>query len=193
MASGLALKALLVGPNYQATSPAFAILQSHTFWATTTFIGVAMILFGPRIVYRSVEHTIKILVVLITLELIIVTIKISTVDTWKQLGAGLVNLGYIDQAMLKSPDYGFKRFFIAIVFAGAGGTANLFYSFYLCDKHIGMGGRIPSMAKPLRGRGQKIPATGFNFSDTDANQRRFQSWWKYVRQDQTIFFSHSIH
>ena len=87
-----------------------------------------------------------------------------------------------------NPGMGVKALFIALVFAGAGGTANLFYTFYLRDKHIGMGGRLPSMQNPLRGRGEKIPATGYRYEDTDHNKRRFRSWWGYVKQDQTLYF-----
>jgi hypothetical protein len=81
-----------------------------------------------------------------------------------------------------------KDLFIALVFAGAGGTANLFYTFYLRDKHIGMGVHVPSLHNPLRGRAEKAPATGFRFEDTEENARRFKSWWRYVQTDQWLFF-----
>ena len=81
-----------------------------------------------------------------------------------------------------------KRLFIAIVFAGAGGTANLFYTFYLRDKNIGMGARLPSLLNPLRGRDETISSTGFMCEETEENKRRFSAWWKYIKQDQIIFF-----
>ena len=172
-ASGLALKALLVGPQG---------FGSDTFWTVVTFAGVAAILFGPKLVYQSVERTVEVLVAIVTIGLIVVAISIGSVETWKSLGSGILNVGYRDPGMTV------KALFIAIVFAGAGGTANLFYTFYLRDKHIGMGAHIPSMQNPLRGRSEKIPATGFRFEETPENVDRFRSWWAYVRKDQLLFF-----
>lgn len=256
MASGLALKALLLGPDYEATSAGLKFLESPSFWTTVTFAGVALVLFGPKLVYKSVERTIGVLVMLIVIALIVVAVKVGNAQTWASLGKGIVRVGHIDQqgqkrlsvdaryatelergtvgAALRSafkesgielsqqaqstvketgsrwiiddgkqrfvvinnaagldvhnPGMGIKALFIALVFAGAGGTANLFYTFYLRDKHIGMGGRLPNMQNPLRGRGEKIPATGYRYEDTDHNKRQFQSWWGYVKQDQIFFF-----
>ena len=71
--------------------------------------------------------------------LIVVACVVGTEATWQELGAGIINVGY------KAPDFPIKELFIALVFAGAGGTSNLFYCFYLRDKNIGMGALIPDM------------------------------------------------
>jgi Mn2+/Fe2+ NRAMP family transporter len=172
-ASGLALKALLVGPQG---------FGSDTFWTVATFLAVGGILFGPKLVYHSVEITIEVLVAVIVVGLALVAINVGTAETWRELGAGVLNIGYRD------PAFSVKDLFIALVFAGAGGTANLFYTFYLRDKHIGMGVHVPSLHNPLRGRAEKAPATGFRFEDTEENARRFKSWWRYVQTDQWLFF-----
>ncbi|MCA9438605.1 MAG: Nramp family divalent metal transporter, partial [Candidatus Omnitrophica bacterium] len=172
-ASGLALKALLLGPDHPS---------SDTFWTVLTFAGVAFLLFGPKLVYQSVERAVELMVAIITLSLILLAFKVGTVDHWKELGSGALNFGY------KDPGIPIKEFFIALVFAGAGGTANLFYTFYLRDKQIGMGARIPTLKNPLRARSEKIPSTGFVFPDDAANRERFKGWWTYVRIDQSIFF-----
>ena len=160
-ASGLALKALLVGPEG---------FGSDTCWTVITFSAVALILFGPKLVYNSVEKTIELLVAIVTIGLIAVAVSVGSVETWKELAGGLLNVGYID------PSMSVKAFFIALVFAGAGGTANLFYTFYLRDKNIGMGARLPEMQNPLRGRSETVPATGFLFAETDENNSRFKAW-----------------
>ena len=147
MASGLALKAILVGPDFgSATSQSLfaGLLGSQTFWTVLTFAGVAAALFGPRLMYQSMERVIEILLVLITVGLGVVAIAV--------------------------------------------GTSNLFYSFYLRDKNIGMGARLPAMANPLRGRHATVPATGYRFPDDEVNRRRFRSWLGYIRRDQMIFF-----
>lgn len=181
-ASGAALKALVglsVGADWQQ-NPAW--YWSDTFWTTLTFAGVALVLFGPKLIYKSVERTIEALVVIVVVGLTIVTIGVSSPAVWTNLGQGLINVGHIDQNM------DVKKFFIALVFAGAGGTANLFYTFYLRDKQIGMGSRVPSMQNPLRGRAEKIPAGGFRYPDNAQNRRCFRQWWRFVVIDQIGFF-----
>ncbi len=172
-ASGLALKALLIGPGGWG---------SDTFWTVITFGAVTLILFGPKLIYNSVEKTVEVLVAIVTIGLIAVVIAIGSADTWKELGSGIVNVGY------KDPRMSVKTLFIALVFAGAGGTANLFYTFYLRDKNIGMGGRLPQLQNPLRGRSETVPSTGFVVEDTEENRRRFSGWWNYVKKDQLLFF-----
>ncbi len=172
-ASGLALKALLVGP---------AGFGSDTFWTMVTFAGCALLLFGPKVIYGSVEKSVELLVLIVTIGLICVAVAVGTADTWASLFSGAVNFGY------KHPDVTVKQMFIAIVFAGAGGTANLFYTFYLRDKHIGMGARLPSMQNPLRGTTEKIPTTGYRYEDTEENANRFEAWWDYIKKDQMLFF-----
>jgi hypothetical protein len=176
--SGSALKALLVGPTFGAG----AFWGSNTCWTAVTFAAVIGLLFGPKFVYQSVERTIEILVLMITLGLILVAIFVGTADTWKDLGRGIINVGYRD------PGFPVKQLFIAIVFAGAGGTANLFYTFYLRDKNIGMGSLIPDLQNPLRARTETVPSAGFLFPDTPENAGRFRGWWRYIWQDQLLFF-----
>ncbi|MDA0748804.1 MAG: Nramp family divalent metal transporter, partial [bacterium] len=172
-ASGLALKALLVGPEGWG---------SDTAWTMITFAGVALLLFGPQLIYQSVERTIELLVIVVTVGLVIVAFAVGSADTWKALAAGVMNVGYRD------PELSVKALFIAIVFAGAGGTANLFLTFYLRDKHIGMGRHVPTMLNPLWGRMEAMPSTGFRFEETEENITRFRSWWAYVKKDQILFF-----
>lgn len=172
-ASGLALKALLVGPGG---------FGSDTFWTVVTFAAAAAILFGPKVAYMAVERTVEVLVVVVTVGLIVVAFAVGTAAAWEELGAGILNVGH------REPGMSVKDLFIAIVFAGAGGTANLFYSFYLRDKGIGMGAHVPTLQNPLRGRTEAIASAGFQFPDGEANARRFRSWWTYIKQDQALFF-----
>ena len=178
MASGSALKALLVGPDFGAGT----FWGSHSCWTTLTFAIAGLLLFGPKMIYHSVEKTIEVLVVTVTVGLIIVAVAVGTADTWKELAQGAMNFGYRDKRVAISD------LFTWIVFAGAGGTANLFYTFYLRDKNLGMGALIPDMQNPLRGRAETIPSTGFRFAETPENRSRFLTWLRYVRQDQVLFF-----
>lgn len=172
-ASGLALKALLVGP---------AGYGSDTFWTVITFVAVAALLFGPKIAYKSLERTIELLVILVTFGLIIVAFQVSTADTWTQLFRGVVNIPY------KDPNMTIKALFIAMVFAGAGGTANLFYTFYIRDKGLGMGAKIPAMENPLRGQTHRMAATGYAYEENESNAKNFRDWFNHIRKDQILFF-----
>ncbi len=172
-ASGLALKALLVGPGGYG---------SDTLWTVVTFAAVALLLFGPKIAYRAVERAVEALVLVVTVGLILVAFAVGTTQTWLQLAEGALNVGY------RAPGMSGKDLFVAIVFAGAGGTANLFYSFYLRDKGIGMGGLVATLQNPLRGRTEAVEVEGFAFPDDAENARRFGAWWSYVKADQAVFF-----
>ncbi len=125
-ACGGALKALIVGPQGWG---------APWMWTTITFVGVAGVLFGPKRVYASLEQTVKVLVVVITVGLVAIAFSVGGAATWKELGRGMLNIPY------KDPDMAVYALFSSIVFAGAGGTANLFFSFYIRDKGWGMGVR----------------------------------------------------
>ncbi len=173
LASGLALKALLVGPDG---------FGSGTFWTCVTFVGVAGMLFGPKIAYKSVERSIELLVVIVSLSLVVVAVQVGTADAWGELFRGAINVPYRD------PGMSVKSFFIAIVFAGAGGTANLFYTFYLRDKGLGMGSRIPAMENPLRGVKHATGVVGYRYDETEENASRFRAWFSHIRKDTMLFF-----
>ena len=170
--AGLALKALVLGPEHP--SPDWA-------WTALTFAGVVAVLFGPKRIYAAVERTVMLLVVFITLGLIFIAFRVGSASTLADMGRGLVNVGHIE------PGFPVRKLFSAMVFAGAGGAANLFYAYYLRDKQIGMGARIAVLTNPFRGR-TSVEDTGYRFPDTPENARRFRDWFRYVILDQTLYF-----
>lgn len=171
--SGLALKALLLGPDHPTPD---------WLWTAVTFAGVALVLFGPRRIYVAVERTIFALIVIIVAGLVVIAVRVGTADSVVELARGVANVGYID------PNISVRDFFSALVFAGAGGTSNLFYAFYLRDKGIGMGARIPMLLNPFRRRAESASQTGYRFPETDQNRRRFRDWFRFVVLDQTLYF-----
>lgn len=172
-ACGGALKALLVGPDGPG-SPAV--------WTAVTFAFVALALFGPKSVYRSVERTTGLLVALITVGLVVTAFSVGTAADWAELARGVGSFPY------KHPDMPAYAFFSAIVFAGAGGTANLFYSFYLRDKGWGMGARIPKIVNPLRDREETAVEEGFLPPADEKNLARWRDWFHHTQRDQILFF-----
>lgn len=173
VASGGALKALTVGIDGWGNS---------AVWTWITFGLVALLLFGPKIVYKCVERTEMILVAVVTLGLIFVAILVSTPQTWSELGKGLINFGYIH------PDIPMAMFFGALVFAGAGGTGNIFLCYYLRDKNIGMGARTTTIINPLRGAEEKVSSTGYQCAPTEKNISRWRQWFNHWRLEQGLFF-----
>jgi hypothetical protein len=172
-ACGGALKVLLVGPEGWG---------SPWMWTAITFATVAAVLFGPRMVYSSVERTTETLVCLITAGLLLVGLSVRDTGAWADLARGAINFPYTDPAL---PPY---ELFAAIVFAGAGGTANLFYSFYVLDKGWGMGALVPALSNPLRGREERRATVGYTIRHSDTNARRWRDWFGHLCRDQVIFF-----
>jgi hypothetical protein len=171
--SGTALKALTLGPQHP--SPDWV-------WTALTFVIVALVLFGPKKIYAATEKAVSLMVITITLGLLVLSIKLGRWRDVGELGRGMINFGY------RAPGFSVKDLFIAIVFAGAGGTANLFYSFYVRDKRIGMGGRMPMLLNPFRKREQAEARGGYIFPETPENAARFRDWLKFVILDQTLYF-----
>ena len=172
-ACGGALKVLVVGPDGPG---------SATAWTAITFAAVAAVLFGPKTIYRSVERTVQILVVVVTLGLIAIALRVADASVWRAVAEGAVNFPFKDPAM---PRY---ELFSALVFAGAGGTANLFFCFYILDKGWGMGAHIPAVINPLRGHSERISTGGFRIRDTEENRARWRTWIRHLTFDQVFFF-----
>ncbi len=173
--SGAALKGLLFGPDGPG---------ADWVWTGITFLLIAVTLFGPKVMYQAMERTVIALVVFITGGLVLVAFQVGSWEHLSEMGRGLINVGHIEL----SEDFPFSRFFGAVVFAGAGGAGNLWYAFYLRDKDIGMGARMPKLVNPLRGESEEEEATGYRYPETTENQKAFADWFRWIRLDQTIFF-----
>ena len=170
---GGALKALLVGPE----GPGGPFV-----WTVVSFAIVAAVLFGPKAVYGSLERATEAMVAIIIVGLLVIATAVGTAADWRALAAGAVAIPYRHPNM---PPY---ALFSAIVFAGAGGTANLFYSFYLRDKGWGMGSRMQRIVNPLRQREETIVEAGWTPRDTPENRRRWRAWFRHLQLDQVAFF-----
>jgi hypothetical protein len=174
-ASGQALRMLFFG--LEPAGPDW-------LWTAITFAGIALLLFGPKTFYSAIEKSISAMVVIITGGLLYVFFRTANAETLGDFGRGLLNVGRVQVA----DDFTYMNLFSAIVFAGAGGLGNLFYAYYLRDKRVGMGARVPLLVNPLRQREEANITTGFIFPETEENTRRFRDWFMFVKLDQTIYF-----
>jgi Mn2+/Fe2+ NRAMP family transporter len=170
---GGALKALLVGPHGPGTP---------WMWTFVTFTLVAAALFGPKLVYRSVERITEALVIVIIAGLVFIAFTVGDAGDWRELATGILSVPY------KHPDMPAYELFSAIVFAGAGGTANLFYSFYIRDKGWGMGAHAGKIVNPLRSREERTMEAGYTPRLTKRNLDRWRDWIRHTERDQILFF-----
>lgn len=173
VASGGALKALVVGTN----GPGEVYL-----WTWLTFLGIAATLFLAKYIYSVVEAIMLMLCVVIVTGLLASVVVCSDVGTWKGVGQGVLNFGFID------PSINRFQFFAALVFAGVGGTGNIFLNYYLRDKNIAMGARIGRIINPIRGQVESVPSTGFIFEPTGENLERWRVWFLDFRLEQAVTF-----
>ena len=174
-AAGTSIKILLFGTD--GPGPDWA-------WTALVFALALAIVFGPKHIYASVERTIIFLVLLIVSGLFVVAFSVGTLaDLWT-MTKGVFNVGHISF----DEEFTFHRFFGAFVFAGAGGVSNLFYAYYLRDKNIGMGGRIPVLLNPLREAQRGDSEIGYLFPATAENVQRFRDWFRFVIQDSVVYF-----
>ena len=115
-------------------------------WTGIVLALVLVILFGPKRIYSTVERVVLVLVATVIVGMLIVAFRVGTLADLGSMAKGIANFGHIRL----DDEFTFMRFFGAVVFAGAGGVGNLFYAYYLRDKGIGMGKRIPVLLNPLR-------------------------------------------
>ena len=185
--TGIALRDLIFGPGH--SSPPWV-------WTAIVFAAVAAILFGPKVIYQAVERSIMFLIVVIVVGLIYVVWEIGSKDLFMAMWDGVTNIfDFPDFPVPVLADDGsirdelsFSRFFGAVVFAGAGGLGNLYYAYYLREKGIGMGARMPTLMSAAHKHETKEMDTGYLYPETEENQKRFRDWFRYVVADQVLFF-----
>ena len=185
--TGIALRDLIFGPGH--SSPPWV-------WTAIVFAAVAAILFGPKVIYKAVERSIMFLIVVIVVGLIYVVWEIGSKDLFMAMWDGVTNIFdfpdfpvpvFADDGSIRD-ELSFSRFFGAVVFAGAGGLGNLYYAYYLREKGIGMGARMPTLMSAAHKHETKEMDTGYVYPETEENQKRFRDWFRYVVTDQVLFF-----
>jgi hypothetical protein len=142
-------------------------------WTAFTFVLVGAVMFGPRNVYKTIERVTISLIAVMLVGLVTIALSVGTADAAGDLLRGILRIGY------KPADLPAYELFSAIVFAGAGGTANLMFSYYLIGKGWGMAG--------LNGATEAESRT-YTIEPSPENEARWHSWFAHVRNDQIIFF-----
>lgn len=153
-------------------------------WTALVIALTLAIIFGPRRIYRTIERSVGVMVLFVVVGMVVVAFAVGTFDDLLTLLGGILNVGHISL----DEDFTFNRFFGAFVFAGIGGLGNLYYAYYLRDKGIGMGARIPALLNPLREAQRGNSETGFLYPETHTNARRFRDWFRFAALDSSVVF-----
>ena len=153
-------------------------------WTALVIAATLCIIFGPRRIYRTIERSVGFMVVFVIVGMLVVAFSVGTFDDLLTLLGGIFNFGQISL----DEDFTFNRFFGAFVFAGIGGLGNLYYAYYLRDKGVGMGARVPALLNPLRGAQRGNSETGFLYPENEANGRLFKDWFRFAVLDSWLVF-----
>lgn len=191
--TGVSLRSLIFGVE-NTRLPEW--LWAEWVWTAIVFAVIAAILFGPKIIYTAVERCIMGLVAIIVVGLIYVVWEIGSADLFGDMWRGLLNVGRFPDFPVEippvdgeaRPPFAFSQFFGAVVFAGFGGLGNLYYAYYLREKKIGMGQRMPPLMSPTHKHEVKEMDAGYVYPESEENRRSFRDWMKYVWVDQVFCF-----
>ncbi len=153
-------------------------------WTALVYVITLLILFGPKEIYKAVEKVVGFMVVVIVVGMLIVSFSIGTLADLTNMLGGILNFGHIRL----DEQFTFNRFFGAFVFAGIGGLGNLYYAYYLRDKGVGMGKRIPALVNPLREAQRGESEVGYRFANNEENGKSFRDWFQFVIVDSCVFF-----
>ncbi|BAN89846.1 hypothetical protein ACAM_0377 [Aeropyrum camini SY1 = JCM 12091] len=170
-AGGRSLYVLVGGPGEES----FATV----FWAIILFLIVWIVALLAGVVREWVEYILTFKMVIIWIMLLVSLAVVSSLDVWADVIRGTFIPSWPSEAIPEKVPY--FTLASAIAFIGAGGTTNMWYSFWVRDAGYGMGvyiGRIPGY---LRGRPTQLEIVGYLPEPTQENLSRLSEWWSRVR------------
>jgi len=132
--------------------------------------------------YKTIKGIQLVLILLAIIVMLIITIFVFQADTFLDMLAGSVHVGYIPE------DIDFSLFLTAIVFAGAGGTLNLAQSEYIRESGYGLCKYVRRSTSGLTGEEEPVPSTGFFFRCSKENLMKWKNWWRSVRIEHLCVF-----
>ncbi|MCE4603943.1 MAG: Nramp family divalent metal transporter [Aeropyrum sp.] len=174
-AGGRALYVLTGGPGEEALAT--------VVWAIFLFFLVWVVALLAGVVREWVEYILTFKMVVIWVMLLVSLAVVTSADVWADVLKGIFIPSWPGDAIPEQVSY--FTLAAAIAFIGAGGTTNMWYSFWVRDAGYGMGvyiGRIPGY---LRGRPTELEIVGYLPEPTEENIARLKAWWSNVR---TVFW-----
>lgn len=151
--------------------------------AAASLLLIGLALTGTRTVYKSVERIQLVLTAFIVVAVVGISLAVVRGPTLSALADGITT---VPTAI---PDgLPIATLLAALAFCGGGGSINLATSHWVRDKGFGMGARVPKVKSPFTGEKVAVSSQGYFFEATQENLRRWEAWWKLVRQEQSITF-----
>lgn len=190
--AGLSAGAIFFLATREIATPANAA-TIYQIGVGTFLVCIALLLIGRRI-ERTLELLNWVMVVFILGGFLALALYFVPAATWMAAIVGLVGFDLPGQTFSFLP--GTTDFLLLAALAGysgAGGMVNIALSSWARDKGYGMGERVGYIPSAVGGHKVKLAHTGFIFTPTDDNMRRWKGWWRIVRADQWgVFFSGAL-
>ena len=111
-------------------------------------------------------------------------------STWAAAGVGFFGFDLPRGTFSFLPGNDFLLLAALAGYSGAGGMVNIALSSWARDKGYGMGQRAGYIPAAVGGHKVNLAHTGFIFTPTAENMRRWRGWWRIVSADQWgVFFA----
>lgn len=166
-----------------ATLTTYLIGGGSVRWiASAMLLAIGAILTLSPVVYRALEQTQFLKVLLVALLVIVAGAFAIPADIWAETPRGLAN------AQLPSDQLGWALLLGALAYAGAGGAQNLCQANWIRDKGLGMGKYAPRIVSPLTGEPVAHSGTGWRFEIDERSLSRWSRWWRLANIEQLSTF-----
>ena len=155
----------------------------------TFLICIVLLMLGRRI-ERTLELLNWVMVVCILGGFLALALYFVPAATWAAAGVGFAGFDLPRGRFSFMPGSDDYLLLAALAgYSGAGGMVNIALSSWARDKGYGMGQRAGYIPAAVGGQKVNLAHTGFIFTPTPENMRRWRGWWRIVSADQWgVFF-----
>lgn len=165
-----------------ATLTTYLVGGSVPWIAAGMLVAIGIILTLSPVVYRALEGTQVLKVLLVGLLVLVAAVFAIPGETWRAAPPSLADV------QMPAGQLGWALLLGALAYAGAGGGQNLCQSNWIRDKGLGMGKHAPRIVSPLTGEPVAHVGTGWRF-DVDAESlSRWSRWWRLANVEQLSTF-----
>ena len=154
-----------------------------------TFLVCILLLMLGRRIERTLELLNWVMVVCILGGFLALGLYFVPGSTWAAAGVGFFGFDLPRGRFSFMPGEDYLLLAALAGYSGAGGMVNIALSSWARDKGYGMGQRAGYIPAAVGGHKVNLAHTGFIFTPTSENMRRWLGWWRIVSADQWgVFF-----
>src|SRR5687768_13963217 len=156
-----------------------------------TFLVCIILLMLGRRIERTLELLNWVMVVCILGGFLALALYFVPGSTWAAAGVGFFGFDLPRGRFTFMPgDQDYLLLAALAGYSGAGGMVNIALSSWARDKGYGMGQRAGYIPAAVGGHKVNLAHTGFIFTPTPENMRRWHGWWRIIHADQWgVFFA----